>query len=121
MIFCSTLLQRAASRMKKRQSGAEDPHLRAACVNGSFSPVASAVQPTLPGGMAYLPCVGEWLSAGQQTKWYRGALHPPWQADAEAFVFGIWPVDPAMYRGRRFFTLCRYACPAAHSSGPFAE
>ena len=24
----------------------------------------------------------------QQAKWYRGVLHTPWQAGAEAFVFG---------------------------------
>ena len=38
MIFCITLFQRAASRVKKRQSGAEDPRLRAACVNKGADP-----------------------------------------------------------------------------------
>ena len=27
----------------------------------------------------------------QQAKWYRGVLLLPWQAGAEAFVFGAWP------------------------------
>ena len=40
MIFCITLFQRAASRVKKRQSGAEDPRLRAACVNRTPTPSA---------------------------------------------------------------------------------
>ena len=43
MIFCITLFQRAASRVKKRQSGAEDPRLRAACVNRGFVPPSSTV------------------------------------------------------------------------------
>ena len=38
MIFCITLFQRAASRVKKRQSGAEDSRLRAAYVNRVLCP-----------------------------------------------------------------------------------
>ena len=45
MIFCITLFQRAASRVKKRQSGAEDPRLRAACVNRVLCPLVARCRP----------------------------------------------------------------------------
>ena len=45
MIFCITLFQRAASRVKKRQSGAEDPRLRAACVNRVLCPQVARCRP----------------------------------------------------------------------------
>ena len=45
MIFCITLFQRAASRVKKRQSGAEDPRLRAACVNRVLCPLVAQCRP----------------------------------------------------------------------------
>ena len=45
MIFCITLFQRAAPRMKKRQSGAEDPRLRAACVNRVLCPLVARCRP----------------------------------------------------------------------------
>ena len=32
----------------------------------------------------------------QQAKWYRGVMPLPWQAGAEAFVFGVWPESPVM-------------------------
>ena len=84
MIFCITLFQRAASRVKKRQSGAEDPRLRAACVNRVLCPqvIGQHGQYTMRGRVAVLT---------QQAKWYRGVLLLPWQAGAEAFVFGVWP------------------------------
>ena len=37
MIRCNTLSQRAAGLMQKRQSGAKDSHLRAACVNKALT------------------------------------------------------------------------------------
>ena len=46
MIFCITLFQRAASRVKKRQSGAEDPRLGAACVNRVLCPLVAPVSYT---------------------------------------------------------------------------
>ena len=45
MIFCITLFQRAASRVKKQQSGAEDPRLRAACVNRVLCPLVAWCRP----------------------------------------------------------------------------
>ena len=45
MIFCITLFQRAASRVKKRQSGAEDPRLGAACVNRVLCPLVARCRP----------------------------------------------------------------------------
>ena len=45
MIFCITLFQRAASRVKKRQSGAEDLRLRAACVNRVLCPLVARCRP----------------------------------------------------------------------------
>ena len=90
MIFCITLFQRAASRVKKRQSGAEDPRLRAACVNRVLCPPSSAV-PSSPRYRAAWQYVmrGRVAVLTQQAKWYRGVLHLLWQADAEAFVFGV--------------------------------
>ena len=84
MIFCITLFQRAASRVKKRQSGAEDPRLRAACVNRT--PTPSAV---MYGRFAHVTGLRmyvrwEWLPV-QQTKWYRGER--PVQMYRLAFVF----------------------------------
>ncbi len=62
MIFCITLFQRAASRVKKRQSGAEDPRLRAACVNRVLCPLVARCRPAhVIGSMVSVPCVGEWL------------------------------------------------------------
>ena len=90
MIFCITLFQRAASRVKKRQSGAEDPHLRAACVNRGFVPLSSTV-PSSPRYRAAWSAYHAWESGcfTQQAKWYRGVMPLPWQAGAKAFVFGV--------------------------------
>lgn len=62
MIFCITLFQRAASRVKKRQSGAEDPRLRAACVNRVLCPLVALCRPAhVIGQHGNMSCVGEWL------------------------------------------------------------
>ena len=88
MIFCITLFQRAASRVKKRQSGAEDPRLRAACVNRVLCPLVARCRPAhVIGQHGQCTMRGRVAVLTQQAKWYRGVLLLPWQAGAEAFVF----------------------------------
>lgn len=90
MIFCITHFQRAASRVKKRQSGAEDPHLRAACVNRVLCPLVARCRPAhVIGQHGQCTMRGRVAVLTQQAKWYRGVLLLPWQAGAEAFVFGV--------------------------------
>lgn len=97
MIFCITLFQRAASRVKKRQSGAEDPRLRAACVNRVLCPQVAWYRPAhVIGQHGQYTMRGRVAVLTQQAKWYRGVLLLPWQAGAEAFVFGVWPESPVM-------------------------
>ena len=104
MIFCITLFQRAASRVKKRQSGAEDSRLRAACVNRGFVPPSSTV-PSSPRYRAAWSVYHAWESGclTQQAKWYRGVMLLPWQAGAEAFVFGAWPEPGHVLRTKVFY------------------
>ena len=97
MIFCITLFQRAASRVKKRQSGAADPRLRAACVNRVLCPLVARCRPAhVIGQHGQCTMRGRVAVLTQQAKWYRGVLLLPWQAGAEAFVFGAWPGSPVM-------------------------
>lgn len=97
MIFCITLFQRAVSRVKKRQSGAEDPRLRAACVNRVLCPLVARCRPAyVIGQHGQYTMRGRVAVLTQQAKWYRGVLLLPWQAGAEAFVFGMWPESPVM-------------------------
>ena len=97
MIFCITLFQRAASRVKKRQSGAEDPRLRAACVNRVLCPLVARCRPAhVIGQHGQRTMRGRVAVLTQQAKWYRGVMPLPWQAGAEAFVFGAWPEIPVM-------------------------
>lgn len=89
MIFCITLFQRAASRVKKRQSGAEDPRLGAACVNRVLCPLVARCRPAhVIGQHGQRTMRGRVAVLTQQAKWYRGVMPLPWQAGAEAFVFG---------------------------------
>ena len=120
MIFCITLFQRAAPRMKKRQSGAEDPRLRAACVNRVLCPQVAWCRPAhVIGQHGQYTMRGRVAVLTQQAKWYRGVLLLPWQAGAEAFVFGVWPESPEdegfLHSGE---ALCR---TAAYRSEPVAE
>ncbi len=39
----------------------------------------------------------------QQAKWYRGVMLLPWQAGAEAFVFGAWPEPGHVLRTKVFY------------------
>ena len=97
MIFCITLFQRAASRVKKRQSGAEDPRLRAACVNRVLCPLVARCRPAhVIGQHGQRTMRGRVAVLRQQAKWYRGVMPLPWQVGAEAFVFGAWPESPVM-------------------------
>ena len=97
MIFCITLFQRAASRVKKWQSGAEDPRLRAVCVNRVLCPLVARCRPVhVIGQHGQCTMRGRVAVLTQQAKWYRGVLLLPWQAGAEAFVFGVWPESPVM-------------------------
>lgn len=90
MIFCITLFQRAASRVKKRQSGAEDPRLRAACVNRVLCPLVARCRPAhVIGQHGQRTMRGRVAVLTQQAKWYRGVMLLPWQAGAKAFVFGV--------------------------------
>ena len=90
MIFCIPLFQRAASRVKKRQSGAEDSHLRAACANRVLCPSVVQCRPAhVTGQHGQCAMRGRVAVLTQQAKWYRGVLPLPWQAGAEAFVFGM--------------------------------
>ena len=90
MIFCIPLFQRAVSRVKKRQSGAEDPRLRAACVNRVLCPLVARCRPAhVIGQHGQCTMRGRVAVLTQQAKWYRGVLLLPWQAGAEAFVFGV--------------------------------
>ena len=123
MIFCITLFQRAASRVKKRQSGAEDPRLRAACVNRVLCPLVARCRPAHVIGQ-HGKCVmrGRVAVLRQQAKWYRGVMPLPWQAGAETFVFGVWPEHRSCAEDEVFLrsgdVLCR---TAAHCSEPVAE
>ena len=104
MIFCITLFQRAASRVKKRQSGAEDPRLRAACVNRVLCPLVARCRPAhVIGQHGKCAMRGRVAVLTQQAKWYRGVLHLLWQADAEAFVFGAWPESGHVLRTKVFY------------------
>ena len=97
MIFCITLFQRAAPRMKKRQSGAEDPRLRAACVNRVLCPLVARCRPAhVIGQHGKCAMRGRVAVLTQQAKWYRGVMPLLWQAGAEAFVFEAWPENPVM-------------------------
>ena len=123
MIFCITLFQRAASRVKKRQSGAEDPRLRAACVNRVLCPLVARCRPAhVIGQHGRCTMRGRVAVLTQQAKWYRGVLLLPWQAGAEAFVFGAWPEHRSCAEDEGFLysgaTLCR---TATYRSEPVAE
>ena len=114
MIFCITLFQRAASRVKKRQSGAEDPRLRAACVNRVLCPQVAWCRPAhVIGQHGQYTMRGRVAVLTQQAKWYRGVLLLPWQAGAEAFVFGVWPEHRSCAEDEGFLrsgeALCRTA------------
>ena len=99
MIFCITLFQRAASRVKKRQSGAEDPRLRAACVNRVCAPSSMVpVQLHVIGQHGQYTMRGRVAVLTQQAKWYRGVMLLPWQAGSRSLVFGVWPESPVMLR-----------------------
>ena len=75
MIFCITLFQRAVSRVKKRQSGAEDPRLRAACVNRVLCPQVAQCRPAhVIGQHGQCTMRGRVAVLTQQAKWYRGEL-----------------------------------------------
>ena len=77
MIFCITLFQRAASRVKKRQSGAEDPRLRAACVNRVLCPLVARCRPAhVIGQHGQCTMRGRVAVLTQQAKWYRGVIAP---------------------------------------------
>ena len=123
MIFCITLFQRAASRVKKRQSGAEDPRLRAACVNRVLCPLVARCRPAhVIGQHGRCTMRGRVAVLTQQAKWYRGVLLLPWQAGAEAFVFGAWPEHRSCAEDEGFLrsgeALCR---TASYRSEPVAE
>ena len=123
MIFCITLFQRAASRVKKRQSGAEDPRLRAACVNRVLCPLVARCRPAhVIGQHGRCTMRGRVAVLTQQAKWYRGVLLLPWQAGAEAFVFGAWPEHRSCAEDEGFLrsgeALCR---TAVYRSEPVAE
>ena len=123
MIFCITLFQRAASRVKKWQSGAEDPRLRAACVNRVLCPLVARCRPVhVIGQHGQCTMRGRVAVLTQQAKWYRGVLLLPWQAGAEAFVFGAWPEHRSCAEDEGFLrsgeALCR---TAAYRSEPVAE
>ena len=123
MIFCITLFQRAASRVKKWQSGAEDPRLRAACVNRVLCPLVARCRPVhVIGQHGQCTMRGRVAVLTQQAKWYRGVLLLPWQAGAEAFVFGAWPEHRSCAEDEGFLRsgamLCR---TAAYRSEPVAE
>lgn len=123
MIFCITLFQRAASRVKKRQSGAEDPRLRAACVNRVLCPLVARCRPAhVIGQHGQYTMRGRVAVLTQQAKWYRGVLLLPWQAGAEAFVFGVWPEHRSCTEDEGFLrsgeALCR---TASYRSEPVAE
>ena len=112
MIFCITLFQRAASRVKKRQSGAEDPRLRAACVNRVLCPLVARCRPAhVIGQHGQRTMRGRVAVLTQQAKWYRGVLLLPWQAGAEAFVFGAWPEPGHVLRTKVFYA------PGKHFAG----
>ena len=114
MIFCITLFQRAASRVKKRQSGAEDPRLRAACVNRVLCPLVALCRPAYVIGQ-HGKCAmrGRVAVLTQQAKWYRGVLLLPWQAGAEAFVFGVWPGNRSCAEDEGFLRSGEALCRAA--------
>ena len=77
MIFCITLFQRAASRVKKRQSGAEDPRLGAACVNRVLCPLVARCRPAhVIGQHGQRTMRGRVAVLTQQAKWYRGVIAP---------------------------------------------
>ena len=123
MIFCITLFQRAASRVKKRQSGAEDPRLRAACVNRVLCPLVARCRPAhVIGQHGQCTMRGRVAVLTQQAKWYRGVMPLLWQAGAEAFVFGTWPKHRSCAEDEGFLhsgaMLCR---TAAYRSEPVAE
>ena len=123
MIFCITLFQRAASRVKKRQSGAEDPRLRAACVNRVLCPLVARCRPAhVIGQHGQCTMRGRVAVLTQQAKWYRGVMPLPWQAGAEAFVFGVWPEHRSCAEDEGFLRsgamLCR---TASYRSEPVAE
>ena len=104
MIFCITLFQRAASRVKKRQSGAEDPRLRAACVNRVLCPLVARCRPAhVIGQHGQCTMRGRVAVLTQQAKWYRGVLLLLWQVGAEAFVFGAWPEPGHVLRTKVFY------------------
>ena len=90
MIFCITLFQRAASRVKKRQSGAEDPHLRAACVNRVFVPLSSTV-PSSPRYRAAWSVYHAWESGCFNTasEVVPRSIAPATAGGSKAFVFGV--------------------------------
>ena len=109
MIFCITLFQRAASRVKKRQSGAEDPRLRAACVNRVLCPLVARCRPAhVIGQHGKCAMRGRVAVLRQQAKWYRGVMPLPWQAGAEAFVFGAWPESGHVLRTKVFYAPGKY-------------
>ena len=123
MIFCITLFQRAVSRVKKRQSGAEDPRLRAACVNRVLCPLVARCRPVhVIGQHGRCTMRGRVAVLTQQAKWYRGVLLLPWQAGAEAFVFGAWPESGPCAEDEGFLRSGKVLCrTAAYRSEPVAE
>ena len=123
MIFCITLFQRAASRVKKRQSGAEDPRLRAACVNRVLCPLVARCRPAhVIGQHGRCTMRGRVAVLTQQAKWYRGVLLLPWQAGAEAFVFGAWPESRSCAEDEGFLRSGKVLCrTASYRSEPVAE
>ena len=89
MIFCITLFQRAASRVKKAAVRSRGFSPASSLCEPGFVPLSSAV-PSSPRYRAAWSVCHAWESGcfTQQAKWYRGVLPLPWQAGAEAFVFG---------------------------------
>ena len=62
-----------------------------------FVPPSSMVRPAhVIGQHGQYTMRGRVAVLTQQAKWYRGVLLLPWQAGAEAFVFGVWPESPVM-------------------------
>ena len=110
MIFCITLFQRAASRVKKRQSGAEDSRLRAACVNRVLCPQVAWCRPAhVIGQHGQYTMRGRVAVLTQQAKWYRGSRIPPHGAVGPAAFErlrlrqGACPGKPGGHAGARAF------------------
>ena len=88
---------------------------RAAVRSKAFSPASSLCEPGLCPQVAQCrpahvigqhgQCTmrGRVAVLTQQAKWYRGVLLLPWQAGAEAFVFGAWPEPGHVLRTKVFY------------------